>query len=314
MPGEQDAEMLVAALSLWSPHGSFSVSTAVMLAFVLGMVHGITPDEHTWLITFSYSIGSYSSRRGLISGLTFSLAFTLQRAIASELAYFSLTRILSDIPWLNFAIYIVVGLAMILAAMYLFRGNHWHLLSPSHHLKEMTEEDKLSDPKVWMPALHGFIAGWGFGAFALIIYTVLSPAMPSASLGWVPGAAFGLGTTVIQVLAGALFGYIARRKSLTPKDIRTVSLITAGRTLLIGGMAFVAVGAVGLAFPAVMGIGISTGIRVHNLAHLGIGQLLVMVIVVLVGFGTLISTTRSIKGLNGLARPPLNEQNSGDIK
>ena len=146
--------MIIATLSLWSPHGSFSVGAAVLLAFVLGMIHGVTPDEHTWPITFSYSIGSYSSRKGLVSGLTFSLAFTLQRAIASELAYFSLTRILTDLPWLNFAIYVVVGLAMGLASLYLFRGNHWHLLSPSHHLKEITEEDKLSDSKTWMPALR----------------------------------------------------------------------------------------------------------------------------------------------------------------
>lgn len=305
---------MIATLSLWSPHGSFSVETAVLLAFVLGMVHGITPDEHTWPITFSYSIGSYSSRRGLVSGLTFSLAFTLQRAIASELAYFSLTRILTDIPWLNLAVYIVVGLAMVLASMYLFRGNHWHLLSPSHHLKEITEEDKLSDPKAWMPALHGFIAGWGFGAFALIIYSVLSPAMPSASLGWVPGAAFGLGTTLIQVLAGALFGYIARRNSLSPKDIRSVSLTTAGRTLLVGGVAFVVVGIVGLAFPAIMSIGITTGIKVHNLAHLGIAQLLVILIVVLVGFGTLISTTKALKRSKEPMRPTLENQISEDFK
>ena len=306
--------MIIATLSLWSPHGSFSVGAAVLLAFVLGMIHGVTPDEHTWPITFSYSIGSYSSRKGLVSGLTFSLAFTLQRAIASELAYFSLTRILTDLPWLNFAIYVVVGLAMGLASLYLFRGNHWHLLSPSHHLKEITDEDKLSDSKAWMPALHGFIAGWGFGAFALIIYSVLSPAMPSASLGWVPGAAFGLGTTLIQVLAGALFGYIARRNSLSPKDIRSVSLVTAVRTLLVGGVAFVIVGIVGLAFPSVMGIGISTGIKVHNLARFGIAQLLVIVIVVFVGFGTLISTTKALKRSNESMSTTLEGQTSEDFK
>jgi len=35
------------------------------------MVHGITPDEHTWPITFNYAIGSYSIRGGLKAGLCF---------------------------------------------------------------------------------------------------------------------------------------------------------------------------------------------------------------------------------------------------
>ncbi|MHB8191315.1 MAG: urease accessory protein UreH domain-containing protein [Ferrimicrobium sp.] len=294
--------MLVAALNLWNPHGSFTLLGAIGLAFALGMVHGITPDEHTWPITFSYSIGSYSTRRGMTTGLIFSLAFTLQRAIASELAYFTLANFLIDIPWLNYAIYILVGLAMFIAARYLFRGSHWHLLSPSHHLKEWSEPDSIQQPKPWMPAVHGFIAGWGIGAFALIIYTVLAPAMPSAAVGWVPGAAFGLGTTLVQVLAGALFGFIARRLSLTPKDIQTVALVTAGRTLLIGGIAFVAAGIFGLALPELAGFSITTGLHVHNLHALGIAQMLVIVIVVFVGFGTLITQTRIVAHQGKLAR------------
>lgn len=286
--------MLVAVLNLWNPHGSFTVGGAVLLAFALGMVHGITPDEHTWPITFSYSIGSGSSRKGLIAGLIFSLAFTLQRMIASELAYFSLANFLVSRPWVNYLIYVVVGVAMAWAAKYLFRGNHWHLLSPSHHLDEIVQGDKLADPKPWMPALHGFIAGWGVGAFALIIYTVLSPQMPSAAIGWLPGAAFGLGTTVVQMLAGALFGYVARRSHLDAGDIRKVSLVTAGRTLLIGGVAFTAAGLLGLVFPGVVGASVGTGLHIHNLARFGITQVLVIGVVIVVGIGTLVSTTRAV--------------------
>jgi len=64
-------------------------------AFLLGMVHGITPDEHTWPITLSYAVGGYSSRAGMRNALIFSLAFTLQRALASELAYLALARFLT---------------------------------------------------------------------------------------------------------------------------------------------------------------------------------------------------------------------------
>ncbi len=40
----------------------------LITVFLMGMVHGITPDEHTWAITFSYSIGSYSTRGGMRAG------------------------------------------------------------------------------------------------------------------------------------------------------------------------------------------------------------------------------------------------------
>lgn len=279
---------LLAVLNLWNPAGVATIGGALVLAFALGIVHGITPDEHTWPITFSYAIGSYSSRRGLVAGLTFSAAFTVQRAIASELANLALAKVLVDTPWLDYAVYVAVGLAMALAARYLFRGEHWHLLSPAHHVEDGVPDVTM---KPWMPAVHGFIAGWGIGAFALILYTVLAPAMP-VWLGWAPGAAFGLGTTVVQAVAGGLFGAIARHLSLTEVQIRAVALVTAGRTLLWGGVAFVVAGVVGLAFPNLLSFHLVTPLHVHNLHNIGIAQVLVIFAVVVVGIGTLVRETR----------------------
>lgn len=34
-------------LNLWDPHAGLAVGAALATAFLLGMVHGITPDEHT---------------------------------------------------------------------------------------------------------------------------------------------------------------------------------------------------------------------------------------------------------------------------
>src|SRR5260370_15591755 len=56
----------------------------------LGMLHGVIPDEHTWPITFSYSVGSATGRGGIRSGIFFSSAFTLQRAIIAQPAGFSI--------------------------------------------------------------------------------------------------------------------------------------------------------------------------------------------------------------------------------
>ncbi|MCL4319318.1 MAG: sulfite exporter TauE/SafE family protein [Firmicutes bacterium] len=279
-------------LNLWDPHAGIIWTTALVTAFLLGMVHGITPDEHTWPITFSYAIGSYSTKKGLIAGLTFSLAFTLQRAIASELAYLALDKWFTLGSTVDYVVYLIVGVAMVWAGRYILQGKHWHLSLRRSHKMGPNRSAGVNAPKAWMPLMHGFIAGWGFGAFAIIIYTVLAPTMPSAWWGWVPGALFGLGTTVMQALAGALFGWISHRLGLPPEATQQVALVTAGRTLAWGGIAFVVGGLIGIVLPQVAAVSISTGIHVHNLDRLGIAFVLVVVSVMGIGLTTLIQQTR----------------------
>ncbi|MGC8462547.1 MAG: hypothetical protein ACP5P9_02590 [Acidimicrobiales bacterium] len=298
---------LVAAINLWNPThvGGFAI---VVTAFVLGMVHGVTPDEHTWPITFSYSIGGYSSRRGMRAGLIFSLAFTVQRAIASELAYLGLAHLFMFAS-VDYVVYVVVGVLMAAAGVLVVRRRrtiHLHLPGLRSHPLDASGAHgdlDLEDPRPWMPAVHGFVAGWGFGAFALIVYTVLAPAEHGAAWGWVPGAVFGLGTTVMQVLAGGLFGLIASRRGLDPEAIRRVALRTAGNTLTWGGLAFVVGGVVGLLFPHLAGVTLATGVHVHNLAHFGIALVLVTVSVVGVGLTTLVRQTRAEARLARAASP-----------
>ncbi|MCL5946808.1 MAG: hypothetical protein M1298_02145, partial [Chloroflexi bacterium] len=157
-----------------------SLPLILLSAFLLGALHGITPDEHTWPITFSYAIGSYSTRRGLLSGLSFSLAFTAQRAFASVLAYAAVARWLQN-EHIDFAVYILVGLVMALAGAYILRLGrvfHIHPYSLNRHL--FASHDNADEYRhrahalreyrpvsLRMAAVHGFIAGWGFGTFAL---------------------------------------------------------------------------------------------------------------------------------------------------
>ncbi len=291
--------MTLVALNLFSPT-HVSGLTVLVIAVLLGMVHGITPDEHTWPITFSYAIGSYSTRRGLTAGLTFSLAFTLQRALTSELAYLGLSRLFT-FKSLDNVMYVVVGVLMAVAGVLILRrGQVFHLHLPGHRRQPHADCSPitapgtwLADPRPWMPAVHGFVAGWGFGAFAIIIYTVLAPAMPSAALGWVPGAVFGLGTTVMQMLLGATFGWVATRCGLSPEGVRHVALTTAARTLTWGGAAFVFAGAFGLAFPGVVNLSWATGLHVPNLDTVGLPLVLVILAVMGVGGTTLVTQTRA---------------------
>jgi sulfite exporter TauE/SafE len=239
-----------------------SLWLALVGAFVLGLVHGVTPDEHTWPITFSYAIGAFSVRRGMRSALAFSLAFTAQRALLSELAYIGLLAVRNDPTW-NAIVYLIVGAVMMAASFYVLRlrcALHLHLWPP--HIGACHRRADLSGwatrmPAPSMAAVHGFIAGWGMGAFALIMATVLAPAMPSAALGWLPGALFGLGTTVVLVAAGAAIGALVRRRRLREELAQQVAQEGAGWTLLAGGALFAAAGLAGALDPSILGFRIS---------------------------------------------------------
>jgi sulfite exporter TauE/SafE len=279
--------------------GAAALGAALLKAFLLGLVHGVTPDEHTWPIVFSYAIGGYSTWRGLRAGLIFSLAFTAQQAFASQLAYFGLAHWFSFEPlhdWIN----LIVGLVMIAAGLFVTgRGflPHLHVpelkragAGPSGRPNRHAEPRELNP---WMPAVHGFIAGWGLDAFSVIIYTTLAPAMPSAATGWMPGFVFGIGTLCVQGAAGAAFGSWAARRGLPGEAIRRIALTTAARTLTWGGCAFVIFGLLALVFPGLAEIGITTPLRVHNLHTLGIPFLLVLLTVVGVGVTSFVGATKT---------------------
>ena len=295
-------------LNLFNPT-NVGFITAIILSYLLGIIHGITPDEHTWPITFSYAVGSYSSKEGMKAGMIFSSGFTLQRALVSELAYFALVGILTTS--LIFGItYMFVGLAMLLAGLYIKEKGvylHWHWLEeklgvivhlhkPKSHDQELEFEHKknpltsddegigLKKVPSKMAFLHGLIAGFGFGAFALIIYTALSPSMPSPWLGWVPGALFGLGTMTMQIIFGAAFGkWITKVKKLTKKGIAFLARSISSDVLLYGGITFMVAGILVEIFPNILQYGIITPLKIHNLHDLGIGFFIVIAVVVIIG-------------------------------
>jgi len=233
--------------------------TAVIYSFLFGMLHGVLPDEHTWPITFSYAIGGASGRQGIRAGLYFSAAFTLQRTLLSEAAYLALAPYLLK-PGVNQIVYIVVGVVMAIAGAVVLRLNfypHFHLLGHHHedanqielsgkvmsiHHNETTESPRT--PPVRWTMIHGFIAGFGFGGFSLFVNTVAAPAMGSAWLGFLPGLVFGLGTMIMLVVVGFLFGSAMRWSHMLSEDeIKRIGSQTGGRTLFFGGLLFAVFGA-----------------------------------------------------------------------
>jgi hypothetical protein len=231
---------------------------ALLYSFLFGLLHGILPDEHTWPITFSYAIGGASGRGGMKAGLYFSAAFTLQRAIVSELSYLALAPFLLNSA-INGIVYIFVGLTMSIAGTIVLRRNHYlhlHLFGHCHGedcemektrqiFKKQHEEPSggVVTPSVRWTVIHGFIAGFGFGSFSLFVNTVAAPAMKSPWTGFLPGLVFGLGTMIMLTVVGGLFGISLRwLHSITEQEVRRIGSQTGGRTLFFGGLLFGAAG------------------------------------------------------------------------
>ena len=231
---------------------------ALSYSFVFGLLHGILPDEHTWPITFSYAVGGATGKEGIKAGFYFSAAFTVQRMLIAELSCLAIAPFLVS-PTINGIVYLFVGVTMSAAGLVVLRRNRYPHLHLDLHLHEMAQtnqvamgkhpgrQDSVASPPVKWTLFHGFIAGFGFGGFSLFINTVAAPAMPNPWIGFLPGLFFGVGTMIMLIIIGGLFGTALRlARSLTAQEVKRIGAQTGGRTLLFGGLLFAAAGALNL--------------------------------------------------------------------
>ncbi len=288
--------------TILNPPKGLMLGTILAISFILGIMHGATPDEHTWPITFSYAIGSYSTKKGAKAGLAFSAGFTAQRAFLTTLGFLGLAAIYRMYN-LDGPIYVVVGIAMAAAGFYILNKRlDLHipfdalLLGKSHHtehaVRVQPHDTKHKNIPLSMAVVHGLIAGFGFGAYATVITFILAPQVPSLIYAPLPGLFFGLGTMLMQIVFGAIFANIAKVKKLTEEQVACVGRQTAGRTLLYGGIAFAIIGLLVVAFPVLNGIALQTGVPIPNLDSLGVATFLVLLVVGVIGIGSLILGVR----------------------
>lgn len=282
--------------ALLNPPEGLAVPVVLVIALILGMLHGLTPDEHTWPITFSYSIGSYSSRGGMKAGFMFSGGFTIQRAILTTLGFAGLATIYKTYN-LDGYVYVLVGIGMFLAGYYLLKGTDIHLpldrlLGGREHHSSRAErvpihesEGDLKPVPLKLATVHGFIAGWGVGAYASIIVFILAPQMPNIFYAPLVGAFFGIGTMLMQIIIGSVFADIMRVKKLSVDQIKYVGRSAAARTLYLGGLAFAIIGGLIAGLPVLDNLAISAGNPIPNLDSIGVASVLVLLVVGVIGFG-----------------------------
>lgn len=289
-----------------NPNASgLSLEVILLFAFILGILHGITPDEHTWPITFSYSVGSYSSRGGMKSGFTFSLGFIVQRAILTTLGFLGFAEIYK-VYNLEGPVYIIVGIFMFIAGAHIIKGKYFHLPidrflgGKSHHTNEseripLHELDEQFEPvPLKMAIFHGFVAGWGLGAYASIIVFILAPQVGNIFYAPLVGLSFGFGTMIMQIITGAVFANIMRVKKLSVEEVKYVGRSTAGNALYYGGLAFFFIGSLVMMFPILSSAAISTGIPIPNLDSLGLSLALTLLIVGVIGLGSMYKAIKKV--------------------
>ena len=290
---------------LLNPGQGLAVPVILGIALILGMLHGLTPDEHTWPITFSYSIGSYSSKGGMKAGLMFSGGFTIQRTILAGLGFAGLAAVYQAYN-LDGYIYVLVGVGMFLAGYYLLKGTDIHipldrLLGAKEHHTTAAERvpmhesmEGLKPVPLTLATANGFIAGWGLGAYASVIVFVLAPQMPNVLYAGLVGTSFGVGTMIMQIILGSIFANIMRIKKLSIGQIKYVGRSAAARTLFLGGLAFAIIGGLIVAFPLLDTIAVSTGNPIPNLDSVGVATVLVLFTVGVIGLGSIYKGYREI--------------------
>ncbi len=228
--------------------------------FALGLLHGVVPDEHTWPITFAYSVGTTTGRGGIRSGAWFSTAFTAQRAMMSMIVYLALAAVLG--VWgvnlatqdrsVNGPVYLAVGVAMAVAGFLILteRIPHFHPLMRvskrdlAKHTAPSGNPPSASVPTHWC-VIHGFISGFGTdsGVLSTWIYLFTLPFLVSNGLwyiGWLPGTLFGLGTFLVLMSVGFVFGQTLQlSRRVGPNRIAQFGRLVGARILLLGGLSFV---------------------------------------------------------------------------
>lgn len=273
------------------------ISTALLYLLLgclgLGMLHGVIPDEHTWPITFSYSVGAATGRGGIKAGAYFSLAFTAQRAIMSVAFYFAFARFLAQSTAINGPVYTVVGIAMAAAGYLILRNKFPHLHPLMRYSKEdlakhvheeesQSNKDQVPVPIHWT-IIHGFISGFGVdtGLFSTYIYLVTLPVIASYGLwqiSWLPGTLFGFGTFLVLMFIGLVFGKSLQiGKKYGQERISRFGRLVGARVLLFGGILFMILGPLyylGLA----------------NMVRFDFGTFIVLIIMILIAVPVMIYT------------------------
>lgn len=168
---------------------SFGPSLILIAILILGIIHGLKPDEHTWPITIPYAISQKSLRKGILASVVFTGALTLIWTLLSALTS-QVLNLLSDPESLSPYADLIAGSTMIaVASLFIFKQNKMEKIN--------IDGSVAPDYKyIW---IHGLAAAFG-GDFIVVLLLsafLLGSSLP-LQLGFLIGLLFGIGSMLAQ--------------------------------------------------------------------------------------------------------------------
>lgn len=197
----------------------------LLSVFLLGLVHGLTPDEHTWPVISSYAIGQRRAKRGALAAFLFSIFEIIPWiAIASACAFLG-SMIYKEAyeVW----VHLILGLIMLAAGAYmLWRKQAFHL-----HIKGCPER-----PSMKIMPVYGLVSGFGPCLPVLALYTFAAQTQ-HRGYGIILALLFGLGTMLsLIVIASILAKFVELAEKKWKETISRICSWISGGILVIFGI------------------------------------------------------------------------------
>lgn len=205
---------------------------SLISVFILGLVHGLTPDEHTWPVIFAYSVKTKKIEKALRLAIFFTLAATIPwTTIATICSY------LGSIFYhesLEFYFHIVLGIVMILMGAYTLiysKIPHFHIGHKKRH------KDKPKKPfNLNQIIIYGLILGFGPCAPALLMYGFAAQSH-NLLTGILSGILFGLATMITLTILSGIFGGITEfAQTKYRKNLSKICSLISGIILIAFGL------------------------------------------------------------------------------
>ena len=167
----------------------FEISLVFLALFIIGFIHGIKPDEHTWPITIPYALVQKDLKRAVLASFVFTGALTLIWTILSFMVS-QILSLLTNPEMLTPYATVAAGTTMIAVAS-LF------IIKTKKNGNKIGTDHSVPDYRyIW---IHGLAASFGGDFFVvLVLSSVLLGSVIPVSLGFLIGFLFGIGSMIAQ--------------------------------------------------------------------------------------------------------------------
>ena len=204
------------------------MTTNLISLFILGIVHGITPGEHTWPVISSYVISQRQVRKAVLFTFVFSLFEMLPWIIISSVCAFVGAVVYKETY--EFYVHIGLGIIMLGIGIYMtFRQDALHI-----HIKGEREKRIIK-----ILPLYGLIVGFCPCLPVLSLYTFAAETH-NIIQGVILALSFSLGTMISLLIIALILGKLVEVAELRWKErVAKICARVSGMILVIFGIVLI---------------------------------------------------------------------------